>query len=185
MNRQEIEQYLESINHSIAKRKEATTYFFKQPSLTPLILEIAFTVDSKISTRATWLLEFMTREHITFILPYLDLFCKNMKHVYQDASVRPIAKICEHLIEAYYKENSEVKKHLTASYKEQITELCFDYLISNQKVAAKAYSMNVLFLLGKETDWIHPALKQILQRDINTESAAFKARAKQILKKIA
>jgi len=184
MNKQEIVTYLEKVNHSIKKRKEVTCFFFSNTHLIPTILDLVFDVDSKISTRATWVLEFMVRENVKILLPYLDLVCKKMSTIYQDSAVRPIAKICEFLIEAYNKDNLEVKKYLKPKHIEQITELCFDYLINNQKVAAKAYSMNVLFLLGKENDWIYLELKLILQRGMAIESAAFKARARQILKKI-
>jgi len=41
-----------------------------------------------------------------------------------------------------------------------------------------------LFLLGKDIDWIHPELLQILERDFPNLSAGFKARARHIIKKI-
>ena len=44
--------------------------------------------------------------------------------------------------------------------------------------------MTTLYLFGKEFDWIHPELAIILERDFYNESAAFKARARHILKKI-
>jgi hypothetical protein len=62
--------------------------------------------------------------------------------------------------------------------------LSFDYLITHQKVAAKAYSMKTLYLLGKEYHWIHPELATILEKDFNTSTAAFKARARHLLKKL-
>jgi len=57
-------------------------------------------------------------------------------------------------------------------------------MINNEKVAPKAYSMSTLFLFGKDYDWVHPELKIILERDFSIQSAAFKARAKQILHKM-
>ena len=57
-------------------------------------------------------------------------------------------------------------------------------MITDQKIAPKAYSMNSLFLLGKEFDWIHPELALILERDLHMQSSGFKARARHILKKI-
>ena len=70
------------------------------------------------------------------------------------------------------------------AHKEKIVELCFDYLISDQKIAPKAYCMNALFLLGQDYDWIHPELVLILERDIHLQSSGFKARARHILRKI-
>ena len=57
-------------------------------------------------------------------------------------------------------------------------------MIGDYKVAPKAYSMTTLYLFGKEFNWIHPELAIILERDFYNESAAFKARARHILKKI-
>ena len=44
--------------------------------------------------------------------------------------------------------------------------------------------MSALFLLGSDYDWIHPELAIILERDFQTQSIAFKARTRRILKKI-
>ena len=69
-------------------------------------------------------------------------------------------------------------------HREKITEACFDWMINEEKVAPKAYGMNALYLLGLEFDWIHPELQIILERDFSLQSAAFKARARHILKKL-
>ena len=39
-------------------------------------------------------------------------------------------------------------------------------MISDQKVATKAYTMNALYLLGKNYDWVHQELKLIIQQNI-------------------
>ena len=57
-------------------------------------------------------------------------------------------------------------------------------MINDVKVAPKAYSMNALYLFGQDYDWIYPELILILERYFQTQSAAFKARARHILKKI-
>ena len=45
-------------------------------------------------------------------------------------------KIIEILIEKYYhKKNSDIIKHLTKQHKEKITEVCFDWMIREEKVA--------------------------------------------------
>ena len=44
--------------------------------------------------------------------------------------------------------------------------------------------MSVLFLLGRDYDWIYPELVMILECDYQTQSTVFKSKAKQILKKI-
>jgi len=155
------------------------------PHLVPKLLNILFRVDDKISPRAAWVFEFMCNNNIDTIIPYLDTFTENMHKVHLDSAVRPVAKICEFLATAYYsKTENDIQTALTKTHKERIIEVCFDYMINDEKVAPKAYSMTTLFLLGKEYDWVYPELTRILEDDFHKQSAAFKARARQILKKI-
>jgi hypothetical protein len=51
-------------------------------------------------------------------------------------------------------------------------------MISDQKVAVKAFTMNFLFLFGKNSDWVYNELKLIIQQNIMDGSAAYKARGK-------
>ena len=44
---------------------------------------------------------------------------------------------------------------LTDNQMQQITEVCFDWLIKDTKVASKCYSIRTLHLLGKKYKWIH------------------------------
>ena len=185
MTKEELYKELSYVNHSRENRKRYALLVISNPDLIPKILDILFEVNDKISCRAAWLLEFVARENLDSILPYLDRFTKKMKTVHLDPAVRPIAKICEYLIQAYYhKNNNHTKDYLNALHKERIIEISFDYMITDQKVAVKAYSMNSLYLLGKEYDWIHPELITILEKDFNSNSAAYKARARQLLRKL-
>ena len=59
-----------------------------------------------------------------------------------------------------------------------IIETCFDWMISDEKVAIHAYSMQILFNLGKENNWIHTELKQILVDNLAFRSKGYVVRAK-------
>ncbi|MCB0463040.1 MAG: adenylosuccinate lyase [Flavobacteriaceae bacterium] len=185
MTKEELYKELSYVNHSRGNRQKYALLVISNPDLIPKVLDILFQVDDKTSCRAAWLLEFVARENLDSILPYLDRFTEKMHKVHLDPAVRPIGKICEYLIEAYYhRDNNHTKDYLKPEHKERIIELSFDYMITDQKVAAKAYSMHSLYLLGKEYDWIHPELKTILEKDFNANTAAFKARARHLLKKL-
>ena len=176
---------LDYVNHSRAKRQEMANLVLNNAELVFPLLEIAFDVNDTISSRACWILEFTVKAKRAYILPHLDYFTTNLSIVHLDSSVRPIAKICEYLIKAYYaKTENKTQKAITEVHLERITTACFDWLISDQKVAAKAYSMSSLFLLGRSFDWVHPELKMILEQNYATGSAAYKARARMILAKI-
>ena len=74
---------------------------------------------------------------------------------------------------------------LTKLKEEQIIESCLDWLINDSvKVATKAYSIRALHKLGKKNDWIDPELRRILTDDYYKHSYAYKAVAREILKKI-
>lgn len=166
-------------------RQNAADMILNHLELIPDLLDFVFLIDDTISTKAAWALEFVCRDELKVIVPYLDIFTEHMGKVYLDSAIRPIAKIGELLVTTHYskKENS-CKIALSKIHKERITETCFDIMISNHKIAPKAYSMQTLYLLGTEIDWIHLELTNILQRDFHGQSAGFKARAKRILKQI-
>jgi hypothetical protein len=176
---------LNDVDSSLKKRLEHAHLVIKDPELIPKLIEIVFMVDDKISYKSAWVLEFVCNEDLKALLPYLDTFTENLSKVHLDSAVRPIAKICEMLAKAFYsKENNSIKSALQFKHKEKIIETCFDIMITDVKIAPKAYAMNTLYLFGKDFDWIYPELYQILERDFPNQSAGFKARARQILNKI-
>ncbi|WP_425076052.1 adenylosuccinate lyase [Psychroserpens sp. S379A] len=185
MTTEQLYNELNYVNHSREKRLYYANLVISQPELIPELLDVLFTVDDKISCRAAWVFEFMCGEKLEAIIPHLDRFTASIHKVHLDSAVRPVAKICEYLITAYYSKNENaIKTALNSKHKEKIVEACFDWMINDEKIAPKAYAMNTLFLLGQDIDWIHPELVMILERDYQMQSSGFKARARHILKKI-
>jgi hypothetical protein len=95
--------------------------------------------------------------------------------------VRPIAKICEFLAKEYVANNQSIASKISKKHINKIVETGFDWLISNQKVAVKAYTMEMLFLFGKNIDWVHNELELIIQQNITKEIPAYQVRVKKIL----
>lgn len=185
MTTEQLYTELNYVNHSREKRLYYANLVIENPELVPKLLDILFMVNDKISCRAAWVFEFMCGENLEASIPYLDVFTENAHKVHLDSAVRPVAKVCEYLIKAYYsKTNNQIKTALKPIHKERIIEACFDYMINDEKIAPKAYAMNTLYLLGQDYDWIHPELVLILERDYQMQSSGFKARARHILKKI-
>ncbi len=183
MTLSELYKDLDYVNHSREKRAYYAQLIVDNPDAMRHVLEILFMVDDPKSNRAGWLSEFVTKEDITIILPHLDYFTKHIHTVYQDSALRPVAKICEYLTISYYKEkHPETRKMLLSSHKDCIIECGFDWLITDQKVAVKAYTLTSLYHLGTETDWIHPELKRFMEDGYHTGSAAFKARCRHVKK---
>lgn len=149
------------------------------------LLELVFEVENKLSIKAAWILEFVCSNELNWLAPHLDYFTKNMNLVNFDSAIRPISKICNFLAISYNSKNDNlIKLTLTKNHTDLIVETGFDWMISNQKVAVKAYTMNALYLFGKNSDWVHEELKLIIQQNIMNESAAYKARGKITLRLI-
>lgn len=155
------------------------------PDLFLPLLELALEIHSDLGSRACWIIEFTFKKKPEILYPHLDLFTRGIGNLKKESSIRPMAKICELLILAHYKGEDNTKVHLSPLQRERITAACFDWLISAEKVAPKAYSMQTLALLGQEIEWILPELKAVLEQGYASGSAGYKARARRILKKLA
>lgn len=182
------EELYKEISNITALRENRLRYadmVLNDMSLFPKLMDILFMVDDKVSCRAAWVFEFVCTKYVYAIIPHLDRFTGNLKRIHLDSAVRPVAKVCELITTTYYsKTPNTLQKSLSTNHKELIVEACFDWMISDLKVAPKAYSMETLFLLGKENVWIHDELALILEQDFHKQSAGFKARAKRTLLKI-
>lgn len=168
-------------------RKKASDIVLNNPDLFKYLVSLTFKVDDKISIRAAWVLEWIcTHYSIENILPHLDEFTQNISTIHFDSVVRPCAKICEHLAVAYTsKQENVVKEFLTKQHIENIVETGVDWLITEQKIAVKAYTMQTLYLFGLEIDWIHPELEHIIKTKVIYQSKGTEARGRKILGLIA
>jgi hypothetical protein len=155
----------------------------ENPSLFKELVSICFSPLDKNNHKACWILEFVSYEELIWLQPHLDFFCSNLKILKDESSIRPIAKVVQLLVKSHYKkgENSIL---LSESNLQDCIEASFDWLINDVKVATKAYSIRTLYVLGNHYDWIHPELQIILNKDYADHSAAYKAVAKEVLKKI-
>lgn len=185
MNKSELYKALNYVNHSREKRMEMATLVIENSSLVAPLLQIAMEVNDPISCRACWVLEFTSKEKLSFIFPHINTFTAILEKVYLQPAVRPIAKICERLIISYFTvDKNRTQEVLTDAHLQTIATACFDWLIGEHKVAAKAYSMTSLLLLGQKYTWIHPELKLVLEQNYAQGSAAYKARARHTLAKL-
>ena len=179
-----VRQQLENLeNAKKENRQRVANTIAENPDLLVHIVSLTFTVDNKISIKAAWILEWICTHHnLNVILPYLDDFTLKISLVKFDSAIRPCAKICEHIALAYTsKDNKELKTKLTSQHIEAIVTTSFDWLITPQKIAVRAYSMNTLYFFGLLEKWIHPELKHLIVTKIIHQSKGTKARGKQIL----
>lgn len=170
---------------SYEQRAQAILFFQNNPALSTELLEICFQATNPLSAKACRMLELVCMQNLHYLSPHLNLFFTQISDLKKDAEIRPAARICEHLMIAYYQESDIlIRQKVNNSHRQKLTEVCFDWLISKQKVATKAHAMTCLYYLGTEFEWINPELKIILTQNYLSGSAAYKARARMVLKKI-
>lgn len=141
------------------------------------LVAISFDLNDKIHFKACWALELVLEKNLSFIIPYLNEFCAKLPHYTHDSAIRSISKICQFLAQS-------TTISLTEMQEQQLIETCLDWLIRDEKVAAKAYAMRALYALGKKHQWINDELKTILSQDYSNHSPAYQAAAKDILKRL-
>lgn len=170
-------------NAARENRQRVANFVLANPKLFEPLVQVTFQVNQSVSVKAAWVLEWIcTHHHLNWIIPQLPFFTQNIQYLTLDSAIRPCAKICEHIANAYYAKNdNEMKLHLTEKHIQAIVETGFDWLITPQKIAVRAYTMNTLYLFGLEQDWVHPELKHLIESKIIHESKGTKARGKQIL----
>ena len=185
MTKEMLNEALNYVNHSREKRLEMAKLMLGNPHLIAPLMEIAFDIKNPISFRACWVMEFTAKQKLEYLFPHLDVFVAHINHLQKDSAIRPMAKICEYLILSYFsKTKNSTQEVVTEMHLEKITACCFDWLIGEYKVAAKAYAMTSLYLLGTKYDWVHPELQLVLEQNYPQGSAAYKARARHTFEKM-
>jgi len=186
MTLQQLDFDIEKVNHSMASRAKAVTLVIDHIEILPELIEKAFSAD-KNHYKYCWWLEFLNRQHLEVLCSFITNILSGATHLTNDSAIRPMAKIIERFTLDYYSKNKSeiINTMMTSMIKEKMVELSFQWLIDDQlKVAARAYSMTSLFHLGKDVNWVHSELQMVIEQSYATESVAYQARARMILKKL-
>jgi len=154
--------------------------------LTKPLLEEVFAQDaSGDSFNASWVFDHLMRKELDYLLPHLDIYVHGTANLKTQSCIRPMAHVMELLNEAVFKHKTpEYTRAITLELKEQMTTICFDWLIGDYKVATKVFAMTCLFYLGEEYEWIRPELKSIIALQITEGTVGFKNRGSKILGKL-
>ena len=179
----ELQAKLDYVNAYRENRLMAAQYVLENQHLFGELVTICFSPEDKNNHKACWILEFVSYEELIWLQPHLDFLCSNLKVLKDESAIRPIAKVVQLLVKSHYKKNDD-SILLSEENLQDCIEASFDWLINDIKVATKAYSIRTLYVLGNHYDWIHPELQIILNKDYGDHSAAYKAVAKEVLKKI-
>lgn len=181
------ETFYKNIQQSSAHRSSRdfiSNIVIKNPELLSDLMELLLNTKDKNHHKACWVSELIFEKHIDLLSPYLDIFCQTLSAYSNESALRSISKICLFSANFHTKKLKSKQKFLTENHLELMTEACFDWLISDKKVATKAYAMRALFQFGKLQEWVYPELKVILEQQYSSGSAGFQFASKEILGKI-
>lgn len=143
------------------------------------LVPFCFEISNKLHLRACCILEKVFEIELNLSINHLDFICENLNKLKNDSAIRSISRFIMLMVQ----DNSK-KYYLSKNQLEKITEVCFDWLISDYRVAVKHHVILTLFEIGKTQDWIYPELRLILEKDSIGSSPGFKSIAKKIMKKI-
>jgi hypothetical protein len=177
----DLQKNLEAVTGFRENRMQFADLIFANPTFLEELIQICFQVSNENSHRACWILELVAYQKLHWLQLHLDFFCTNLKVLKHESAIRPISKICLLLATSHFKK-SEIQ--LTELHFQKITEASFDWLLNDAKVATKCYAMRTLFEIGKQSEWIYTEMKIILAKDYNSHTYAYKAVAREILKKM-
>lgn len=127
--------------------------------------------DTLIVQRSGWPLSYAVIKYPGLIQKHFQRLLKNLrKNGLHDAVKRNSIRLLQDL-------------KIPEKYQGDVMDICFGYIISPvEKPAVKAFSLTVLHNLSKVYPEIRQELKTIIEDRWDFESAAFRSRAKQILK---
>lgn len=170
-------QELDSLDFSIKSREHFASELLKDPNKIQEAIRFLNSSEFKYSEKLLAALEFTSRKNLSILFPFLDVLIDIAKDYSGQAGRRALSKIISIFIK-------DTDLQLNFQQKEKIIPICFDWLLSQEKVAVKVFSMEALYLLSTEYHWVKDDLKAILIKDYNSHSAGYKARARKILKKL-
>jgi len=125
----------------------------------------------RVVQRAGWPISYCVEAHPGLIKKHFARLIKNLnKKGIHDAVKRNSIRLLQHV-------------DIPEKFHGQIMDICFHYISSpTEAVAIKAFSLTILQNLSKEYPDIKQELKAIIEDRWDSESAAFRSRAKKILK---
>lgn len=174
------------INAKRIYRDSAANFVIRYPENFPFLIDLVFKNQQRTSIKAAWVLELICHDNLELMIPYIDYFIENLNKIKAESALRPIAKVCNFILNGeYYKPKSaKIITILSKNQKNKLVESNFDWLIESHKIASQVFAMDNLFVLSKSSKWVSSELKLVLQQNFINSSAGYQAHARKILNKI-
>lgn len=171
-----LEVILKQFYASVADRERGAEYIRQNPTQYPHLFGLACSPkQDREHIVAAWVLE-------KYLLPQLDLltndltpFIKGVAAQEHESKRRPMMKLLFH-----YCKQKKRRTELSEKQKEAIVELCFDYMLTAQKVAAIAFALKTLHLFRDHAPWINDEIQGYIDQRLPQSSSGFRALVRQI-----
>jgi hypothetical protein len=159
--------------HSKSQCAKIVNYIGRDKNRFAELMNQFFDGEYRVTQRAAWPMSNCAMEHPELIEPYFSKLLEMLKKPgVHDAVARNIIRLLQ-------------KVKIPKRYHGKIMTICFEYLASESApVAVKAFSLTVLDNLSKDYPDIRPELKLIIEERWDHETAAFKSRARKILRRL-
>lgn len=168
---------IDNSNASTNCRNTLRDFVVENPEYMNELCTIALNTSYKNHYKGVWILEMIAEKQIEMLSSHTTAICDSFPKIKNDSAIRGMSRV------AYFL-GTTAKIELTESEEEKIIEICLDWFIRDERVAAKVYAMKTLSHLGKKQPWIHEELNTIIEKDYGGQSAGYKAAAREVLKKI-
>lgn len=164
-----------SSNASLKSRNQFYTLVINNDNFFLELLHFAFETNTKGHHKAIWILEMIAEQQPHLFFNHLDFICNHCHLIVHESGTRALARTLHF-----------ITKFLTLSENQEkiIKEKCLDWLISNERVACKMHAIYTLYILSKKDIELRENLKVILTEDFHKHTAAYKAVARDILKRL-
>lgn len=159
--------------HSKTQCLKIVQWIGRDPQRFGELVRLFLQPDKKIQQRAAWPLSYTVQAHPALIQPYIGKLIRNLeKPGLPDAVKRNTVRIFQEI-------------RVPERFRGRMMNTCFQYISApDEKPAVKAFSLTVLEKLAEDYPEIKPELKLIIEDRWDLESAAFRSRARKLLKKL-
>ncbi len=136
------------------------------------IVDIIYNGEAPLPQRAAWILAVVNAKHPELLTPYIPLFINTVKQFNIDAIKRNIMVVMATKV---------IPKKLQA----KLINICFEFMQSpTETVVVKVHAMQVIANLAKEHPELTGELMLMIEDQLPRNTAAFRARARMIIKEL-
>ena len=159
--------------HSKAQANKIIAWVGNNQQRFDLLFDLFLNDEYRVVQRAAWPLSDCVINHPQLINRHFSKLIKNLrKPGLHDSVKRNTVRLLQHI---------SIPRRLQG----EVMDTCFGYIIDpKEKVAVKAFSLTILQNLSREYPEIRPELRSVIEDRWDYETAAFRSRAKKILKEL-